>query len=61
MINSKFEINKMKNKIITLGADKIDYLEILNVNKIIKPYKKQKKYKIFISYYLNKIRLIDNI
>ena len=44
-----------------LGVNKIDYIEILNVNKIIKPYKKNTNYKIFIAYYLKTTRLIDNI
>jgi len=44
-----------------LGVNKIDYIEILNVNKLVPPYKKKNIYKFFIAYYLNKVRLIDNI
>ena len=44
-----------------MGVNKIDYLEILNINKLIKPYKENSKYKIFIAYYLGNTRLIDNI
>ena len=44
-----------------MGVDKIDYIEIVDLNKIIKPLHKSKNYKIFIAYYLNKTRLIDNI
>ena len=43
------------------GINKIDYIKILDINKIIKPFKKVKKYKIFIAYYLGTTRLIDNI
>ena len=35
-----------------MGAKKIDYIKILDINKIIKPYKKKNKYKIFLAYYL---------
>ena len=47
--------------IFTLGARKIDYIKVLDVNKLIKPFKNEKKYKIFIAYYLGSTRLIDNI
>ena len=47
--------------IYNLGVRKIDYIEVLDVNKLIKPFKKRIKYKIFIAYYLGSTRLIDNI
>ncbi len=57
---------KIKKKIMikiihSFGVNKIDYVKILDVNKIIKPFLKEKKYKIFLAYYINKVRLIDNI
>tara|TARA_B100001123_G_scaffold409225_1_gene503168 strand:- start:128 stop:937 length:810 start_codon:yes stop_codon:yes gene_type:complete len=61
LIKKKSVIRKIKFKIKNLGVKKIDYIEIININKIIQPYKKNNKYKIFIAYYLNKTRLIDNI
>jgi len=47
------------NKIISLGVDKIDYLEAVNIKKfnVIKNFKD----KIFIAYYLGNVRLIDNL
>ena len=60
-VNNKITIKTIKDKIIFLGVKKIDYLKILDINKIIKPYKKNKKYKVFIAYYLGSTRLIDNI
>ena len=47
--------------ICKLGVKKIDYVEVLDVNKLTTPFKKKRKYKIFISYYLGSTRLIDNI
>ena len=61
IIKKIISIKKIKNIIYLKGADKIDYIEILDVNKVIKPYKKNIKYKIFLAYYLGDTRLIDNI
>ena len=46
---------------IVIEENKIDYIKLLDINKIIKPYKRDNKYKIFIAYYLGSTRLIDNI
>ena len=61
LIMKKIFLKEIKNKIFKFGIKKIDYIKILDVNKLIQPYKKSKKYKIFIAYYINSIRLIDNI
>ncbi len=61
LIKKNISLKIIKDKISTLGANKIDYLEIHDVNKLIKPFKKKNKYKIFIAYYLGAVRLIDNI
>ena len=62
LINKNIKIKKIIKNIYILGVNKIDYIKILNVNNIMKlSKKKRKKYQIFISYYLGKIRLIDNI
>ena len=61
LIKNKISLRKIQQKIFKLGAKKIDYIKLLNINKLIKPYKKGNKYKIFISYYLGSVRLIDNI
>ena len=44
-----------------MGATKIDYVEILDINRIVRPYNKKKKLRIFVAYYLESTRLIDNI
>ena len=51
----------IKKNILNMGIKKIEYIELININKIIKPYKKNVNYKIFIAYYLRNTRLIDNI
>ena len=60
LIKKKIPLIRIKNKIFKLGVHKIDYIKLLDINKLIKPYKKNKKYKIFIAYYNRKIRIIDN-
>ena len=61
-IKKKFKsinkLNEIKKKIISLGV-KIEYLEIRNKNNLSKNFNKT-NFKIFISYYINSIRLIDN-
>ena len=61
IIKNKLNLTKVKKKIYKLGVSKIEYMKKINVNKLIKPYIKNNNYKIFISYYLGKTRLIDNI
>jgi len=61
LINDNVSIKIIKKNILRIGADKIDYIEVLNISKLIKPYNKKNKYRIFIAYYLKKVRLIDNI
>ena len=51
----------IKNHIIKLGASKVDYIEILNTNKISKHFFKKNNKRIFVAYYLKNVRLIDNI
>ncbi len=61
IIKEKNTIASIKKIVHRLGVNKIDYIKLLNINKLIKPYKKNKNYKIFISFYLRNTRLIDNI
>tara|TARA_B100000315_G_scaffold212466_1_gene209848 strand:- start:115 stop:924 length:810 start_codon:yes stop_codon:yes gene_type:complete len=54
-------IKNFKKKILDLGASKVDYIQLLDINKIMIPRVKKNKYKIFVAYYLRTTRLIDNI
>ena len=61
IIKNMISIKFIKDQIMKFGATKIDYVEVININKIIKPFKKKIKFKIFIAYYMGAVRLIDNI
>ena len=61
LIKKKILLKKIKIKMLEMGVNKIDYIKIININKLIKPYGEKKLIKIFIAYYLGSTRLIDNI
>ena len=61
LIKNLNHLNYVKNEIAKLDIKKIDYIEILDINKIVKPFKRKPIKRIFIAYYLKKVRLIDNI
>ena len=56
-----FDSTLFKKDLIKIGVNKIDYLEIINRKTLKKPKKSNENFNIFIAYYLNKVRLIDNI
>ena len=58
---SNFKFVNIKKDLINLGVKKIDYVELYNLNTLKRPKGKREKFKIFIAFYLNKTRLIDNI
>ena len=58
---SKFKLSGIKKDLINLGVTKVDYVELYDSKNFKKPKNKREKFKIFIAFYLNKIRLIDNI
>ena len=61
IVENKISVNKIKKRMLEFGVSKIDYVKVLNINKITKPYKKNNAFRIFIAYYLGAVRLIDNI
>jgi len=58
-ITLKKNINNICFKINCIKNIKVEYLEIRNKNNLSKKYNKN-NFKIFLAYYNNKIRLIDN-
>ena len=61
LIKNKNILKKIKNNMFQFGVKKIDYIELIDINKQTRPFKKNKKYKLFVAYYLGSTRLIDNI
>ena len=49
------------NKLINLGAEKVDYIECLNLKKLEFCKNINGNFNIFLAYYLNDVRLIDNL
>ena len=60
-LNSKkinYNFSQIKNKLSSLGAKKIDYVELLDLKTLKKP--KKNKFNLFFAFYIGKIRFIDN-
>ena len=58
---NNLKLINVKDNLINLGVTKIDYIELYNSNTLKRPKNKREKFRIFIAFYLNKTRLIDNI
>jgi|TARA_B110000211_G_scaffold66081_1_gene76208 pantoate--beta-alanine ligase len=56
-----FKIDIIKKDLISLGATRIDYLEKFDLKNLKKIRKTKNRFRLFIAYYINDIRLIDNI
>ena len=50
----------LKRKILSMGVKKIDYIDFFN-NKALQIKTTNKEFNIFIAYYINNLRSIDNI
>ena len=55
------DIETLKKEIKKKGVKKVDYLEILNLNTLKTPKTTIEKFNIFSAYYINNVRLIDNV
>tara|TARA_B100000029_G_scaffold452016_1_gene476962 strand:+ start:215 stop:1024 length:810 start_codon:yes stop_codon:yes gene_type:complete len=60
ILKNNFYIKKIKKILLSVGVKKIDYLEVFDTKKILDKKIKKKKFKIFLAYYIKKVRLIDN-
>ena len=56
--NKKTEII---NNLIKLGAQKVEYIECLNIKNLEFSKNTRTNFNVFVAYYLNDIRLIDNL
>ena len=58
---NNFNKNSIKKDIISLGVKKIDYIENINIKNLKKANNEEDKFNFFIAYYINNVRLLDNI
>ena len=58
---SNFNLKQIKEELLKLGISKLDYIEIYNLKNLKRPKTGKKKFNIFVAFYINKTRLIDNI
>jgi pantoate--beta-alanine ligase len=56
-----FNEHIIKKDLNLLGATKIDYIKNFDLKLLKKKIKSKNKSRLFIAYYINKVRLIDNI
>ena len=49
---------QIKNKLLSLGAKKVDYIEMFDLKTLKKP--KKNKFNLFFAFYIGKVRFIDN-
>ncbi len=59
IIKNKHLLTKIKKQIYKIGINKIEYLNLINLKNL--ESRKKNFYKVFISFYLRSVRLIDNI
>ena len=57
--NNKHKIFQVRNNLNKMGVV-IEYFELRNKNTLSKKFNKR-NFKLFIAFYVNKVRLIDNI
>ncbi len=62
ILNKKMNINflEIKNKLLTLGAKKVNYVEPIDLITLEKPKKNKIKFNLFFAFYIGEVRIIDN-
>ena len=62
LVSRKVNYNfiKIKNKLLSLGAKKVEYVKIIDLKTLKKPKKNKAKFNLFFAFYIGKIRFIDN-
>ena len=56
-----YSLNHIYSTILKIGVTKVEYINFINLKDLSNTKNFNNKFNIFISYYLNKTRLIDNI
>ena len=59
--NNIVNLDSIKKVLLSMGADKIEYIEKYNLHTFKKNNNTKNKFNLFVAYYINKIRLIDNL
>ena len=52
--------SQVRDKLLSLGAKKVEYIEILDLKTLKKPKKNKTKFNLFFSFRIGKVRFIDN-
>tara|TARA_B100000700_G_C14897290_1_gene785640 strand:- start:354 stop:1169 length:816 start_codon:yes stop_codon:yes gene_type:complete len=55
-----YNFRHIKNKLLYLGAKKVDYVEIIDLKTLKKPKKNIKRFNLFFAFYIGRVRFIDN-
>ena len=55
---TSYNFNSIKNRLMLLGAKKVDYVELLDLKNLKKT--KKNKFNLFFALYVGKVRFIDN-
>ena len=55
---TNYDFKTIKKTLLSVGANKVDYVEIINLKTLKKP--KGNKFNLFFAFYIGKIRFIDN-
>ena len=56
----RHNFNYIKNKLLSAGAKKVDYVEIINLKSLKKPKVFGNNCNLFFAFYIKNVRFIDN-
>ena len=62
LVSKKISHNfpKIKNRLLSVGAKKVEYVEIINLKTLKKPKKNKTNFNLFFAFYIGRVRFIDN-
>ena len=53
-----YNLTKIENKLLSMGAKKVEYIKLINLKTLKKP--KNNKFNLFYALYIGNVRIIDN-